>query len=105
MDLDSLGKLAAIIGSVIAVIVSLITAATAAKSSAVVSLQALVASLQSRIEGQDKTIEKLNRDLSRERRLRMAYEDYIHALLLRFREKKITPPNIKDYVSEEDEEG
>ena len=102
MTTDPIALIAGIV-SVIAVIVTLITAATSAKSTALASLQTVVDTLRRELEKQEKDIKLLRGELAKERKLRMAYEDYIQALILRMREASIEPPSIADYLKERDE--
>lgn len=102
MTTDPIALLAGIV-SIIAVIVTLITASTSAKSTALTSLQGVVDTLQRQIEKQEKDIKSLRGELAKERNLRMAYEDYIQALILRMREASIEPPSIADYLKDREE--
>lgn len=89
--------------SIIAVVVTLITASTSAKSTALAELQKVVEALQKRMGEQDADILSLKKELAKERKLRMMYENYIQALILKMREKQIEPPAISAYVTDEDD--
>ena len=95
--------------SVIAVIVTLITASTSAKSTALAELQKVVDLLQvqmkkqkDEIDEQKTDISSLKKELAKERKLRMMYEDYIQVLILKMREKEIEPPAISEYVKDDE---
>ncbi len=88
--------------SVIAVIVTLITASTSAKSTALAELQKVVDALQKRMGEQDSDILELKKELAKERKLRMMYENYIQVLILKMREKEIEPPAISEYVKDDE---
>jgi hypothetical protein len=93
----------AAIASVLAIIVGIITAITSTRSSAFNDLKVVVEALKIEVATGKATIEGLRLDFARERKLRMQYEDYIHALLLQMADAKITPLDINKYVISEEE--
>lgn len=92
MDVDKIAQLLTGAVSLIAIIVTLITASTAAKTSALASLNIVVDSLRRELQEQRETITQLRKEVAKERRIRMGYEEYIQTCILRFNEERIAPP-------------
>lgn len=89
--------------SAIAIVVTVVTAITSTRSSAFNDLKVVVEQMKVELTNSKKVITQLEIDFSRERRLRMQYEDYIHALINQLRDSNIVPIDMSKYVEKTDD--
>lgn len=102
-ETNIIGIIAATV-SFVAIIVTLITAVTSTRQSAFTSLQTVVAQMEKTLRDNQATIEELDKGLKRERKLRMQYEDYIHALIGQLRSANVIPVDMALFVENEKNE-
>jgi len=85
----------------VAIIVALTNSLTSTRTSAFNDLKSVVEVLKTTISENKLSIAQLQSDLSTERKLRMQYEDYIHALIGQMKDNKIIPLEMGIFVTKE----
>ena len=85
----------------VAIIVALTNSLTSTRTSAFNDLKVVVEELRATIAENKVTITQMQKDVATERRLRMQYEDYIHALIGQMKDNAIVPLDMKNYVTKE----